>query len=314
LHPDGPPATDHLKGTTVDHTSIPDQPDTTDRPRPSFTFSISNTWRSVACLECGGGLSGPRPETTLEMEQAWQRGHDCDAGRVHDAGQAYELAVAGVGAGEGVWVAPDPYGIDDYYPEDDDVIDRPDTTEQAGVDVDTRIADVGQAREAAFAEQSVRANKLLADELAAGLCQLAAMVKASPEFAPLFSRMVTRLEDNHLQAVQGLGDNAAVLAAFARAALKHGAKITKSAGGDDGKYFDVTASWGPVTAKAWTMREQVCERVVTGVKTVTETVPDPEALAAVPTVEVTHEVETVDWVCKPLLAAETTAAGTAVSR
>jgi hypothetical protein len=48
-------------------------------------------------------------------------------------------------------------------------------------------------------------------------------------------------------------------------------------------------------------RDEVCERVVTGTREVTETVPDPEALAAVPTVEVTKTVEDVEWVCRPLL-------------
>lgn len=48
-------------------------------------------------------------------------------------------------------------------------------------------------------------------------------------------------------------------------------------------------------------RERVCTRVVTGTRTVTE--PDPEALAAVPTV--TREVETYEWRCEPLLAAAT---------
>jgi hypothetical protein len=49
-------------------------------------------------------------------------------------------------------------------------------------------------------------------------------------------------------------------------------------------------------------RDQVCERVVTGTREVTKTVPDPDALAAVPTVEVTEVVEEVEWRCMPLLA------------
>lgn len=48
-------------------------------------------------------------------------------------------------------------------------------------------------------------------------------------------------------------------------------------------------------------RAEVCERVVTGTREVTKEVPDPEALAAVPTVLVTEVVEDVDWVCGPLL-------------
>jgi len=45
-------------------------------------------------------------------------------------------------------------------------------------------------------------------------------------------------------------------------------------------------------------REAVCERIVTGTETVTRLVPAPDA----PMVEVTETVETVEWVCQPLLA------------
>lgn len=48
-------------------------------------------------------------------------------------------------------------------------------------------------------------------------------------------------------------------------------------------------------------RDEVCERVVTGTREVVEEVPDPEALAAVPTVSKTTVVEDVEWVCRPLL-------------
>lgn len=54
-------------------------------------------------------------------------------------------------------------------------------------------------------------------------------------------------------------------------------------------------------------RDEVCERVVTGVETVTKKVKDPQALAAVPEIEVTEEVEQVEWVCRPMLADEPTA-------
>lgn len=46
-------------------------------------------------------------------------------------------------------------------------------------------------------------------------------------------------------------------------------------------------------------RSEVCERVVTGTREVTKTIPDPNAV--VPTVEVTETVEDVEWICKPLL-------------
>jgi len=48
-------------------------------------------------------------------------------------------------------------------------------------------------------------------------------------------------------------------------------------------------------------RDEVCERVVVGTREVTEEVPDPQALAAVPKVTVTRTVEEVEWRCTPLL-------------
>lgn len=49
-------------------------------------------------------------------------------------------------------------------------------------------------------------------------------------------------------------------------------------------------------------RDQVCTRVVTGVETVTEEIPDPEYIAAAPKITQTREVETVEWRCEPLMA------------
>lgn len=60
-------------------------------------------------------------------------------------------------------------------------------------------------------------------------------------------------------------------------------------------------------------RDEVCERITTGVETVTKKVKDPEALAAVPEVEVTEEVEQYKWICRPMLADETGDAGELVS-
>lgn len=63
----------------------------------------------------------------------------------------------------------------------------------------------------------------------------------------------------------------------------------------DDSYFNVTRRFGPVAVQAYTPRATVCQRVVTGVRTVTRQVPDPDA----PLVTVTEEVEDVDWVCEP---------------
>ncbi|MGW4718319.1 hypothetical protein [Nocardia sp. NPDC004260] len=50
-------------------------------------------------------------------------------------------------------------------------------------------------------------------------------------------------------------------------------------------------------------RTRMCERVVTGVETITEEIPDPDYIAAAPKVTQTREVEIVEWKCAPVLAA-----------
>jgi len=49
-------------------------------------------------------------------------------------------------------------------------------------------------------------------------------------------------------------------------------------------------------------RDAVCTRVVTGTREVTEEIPDPAALAAVPKTTVTRTEEVAEWVCQPFLA------------
>lgn len=87
----------------------------------------------------------------------------------------------------------------------------------------------------------------------------------------------------------------------ARLGLDAGVKVTK-------EYDD---TWGSVTLRmpngrvniwVYANREEVCERVVIGTREVTEEVPDPEALKAVPKVAVTKTVEDVEWQCHSLLA------------
>ena len=75
-------------------------------------------------------------------------------------------------------------------------------------------------------------------------------------------------------------------------------KATKTVRGVDG-WMEYSGEVDGVKWKVVAAREAVCERVVTGTETVTKSVPDPSIL--VPLVEVTEEVETVEWVCSPLL-------------
>jgi len=134
----------------------------------------------------------------------------------------------------------------------------------------------------------------LAQGHAAGLRAMADMLDAHPELAEAM-RYSTYLNVGLAFAE----DKRAALAAWIRAAKAHGATVKKS--GD--KYVTVELRWGRIGFDVFASREQVCERVVTGTETVTTSVPDPDALAAVPTVEVTETVETVEWRCTPLLAA-----------
>jgi hypothetical protein len=66
--------------------------------------------------------------------------------------------------------------------------------------------------------------------------------------------------------------------------------------------FSLNAFFGPVKLSAIYWRDRVCQRVVTGTRHVVETVRDPEALEAVPLVEVEREEEIVEWICEPILA------------
>lgn len=81
-------------------------------------------------------------------------------------------------------------------------------------------------------------------------------------------------------------------------------KANKAPGGVEGTFI-VSRSFAGLAVYAQADREEVCERVVLGTRDVTEEVPDPEALKAVPKVIVTKTVEDVEWRCMPLLAEAT---------
>lgn len=133
---------------------------------------------------------------------------------------------------------------------------------------------------------------------AEGLRALADMIEANPEIAETMAYPLRYIS----APVTSEDDEVGALAAFARACARAGAVIRKDG---DTKWFRVIASFGSeVQVDAFGHRDEVCERVVTGTETVVKTVPDPDALATVPTVEVTEVVETVEWKCRPLLAAE----------
>lgn len=136
-----------------------------------------------------------------------------------------------------------------------------------------------------------------AAEIVAGLRDLADLIVANPELAEIFPTGNVNLS-RHLFA-----DAAETMAWFARIAARAGLKVEKDY--SDNGYASVEARVnGLVSMYVQTDRAEVCTRVVTGTETVTKKVKDPAALAAVPEVEVTEEVETYEWQCRPLLAAE----------
>lgn len=92
-------------------------------------------------------------------------------------------------------------------------------------------------------------------------------------------------------------DPKATLAAIARALPGKVAKRTYSS------QFEISGHVAGIEVKAIAEQAAVCERVVTGIREVTEVVPDPDALAALPKVTVTKTVEDVEWVCRPVMAA-----------
>jgi hypothetical protein len=91
--------------------------------------------------------------------------------------------------------------------------------------------------------------------------------------------------------------------AMANAARAFPIKWDKNAWGPAGTaYFSLRGSLHGLRMEICAYREAVCERVVTGTQEVTKTVKDPEALAAVPEIEVTETIDTVEWRCGSILA------------
>lgn len=90
------------------------------------------------------------------------------------------------------------------------------------------------------------------------------------------------------------------VASIVRAMTEPGTAVQKRVK-DSTQSYQVWREFGGLVLLATASRDEVCERVVVGTREVTVEEPDPEALAAVPTVSVTKVVEDVEWVCAPLL-------------
>lgn len=138
----------------------------------------------------------------------------------------------------------------------------------------------------------------LGDQLADGLHALADAVRANPGLAvQLEYSLATTGLNAHLNSRVDVKEEAASFIHTMKQATSQPVTFDT-----DDTFRNAVGHFGAVKVKLLTYRTEVCERVVTGTETVTKKVKDPEALAAVPEIEVTEEVERVEWRCGSLLA------------
>lgn len=126
-------------------------------------------------------------------------------------------------------------------------------------------------------------------EYTKGLRALADLLDANPDLKLPYEGSTGEL----LVILTSEDDQKAALAAWARALPGEKRKDVR------GATFDLYGSLHGLRLQVIASRDQVCRKVVTGTREVTKTIPDPSV--EVPTVEVTETVETVEWVCEPIL-------------
>ena len=119
-------------------------------------------------------------------------------------------------------------------------------------------------------------------------------------------KLADHLEANHALPLPYNG-SASALSVFVRTKAEAVAyarlmgKAEKSFTDSTAYGFNLTGTIDGLNVLVYAPREEVCTRVVTGTREVVTEVPDPEALAAVPTILRTEVVEDVTWECSPLL-------------
>lgn len=133
-----------------------------------------------------------------------------------------------------------------------------------------------------------------ADELATHIENFAAFLRANPDIADEIGPV------RFLVCATNSADPKAEMARVIRRGLKVGATVDKEV---NEKFASAYLRFGRISLEVFAQRDQVCERVVIGTHEETLEEPDPEALAAVPTVTKTVTVEDVEWRCQPILAA-----------
>jgi hypothetical protein len=138
--------------------------------------------------------------------------------------------------------------------------------------------------------------KSLRERQIAGIRELADWLEAHPDIPVPHALSGSSEFAYELIHAQHGEDQKAVVAAVARALP---GKVDKKVLKANDELFSITGRLpGGIWIKAIADRDEVCERVVTGTREVTEELPDPEA----PKVTVTRTVEDVEWVCGSILA------------
>jgi hypothetical protein len=123
--------------------------------------------------------------------------------------------------------------------------------------------------------------------VAEGLRLLAQMIEDNPDLPEITYPRMDVWHAWSAEQVRQLG----------RAALHAGASVSKD-------YLDagimvMELRFAGLRAQVLAPRDTVSERIVVGEREVIEVVPDPEALAQVPTVELLRTEEIVEWRCAP---------------
>lgn len=145
----------------------------------------------------------------------------------------------------------------------------------------------------------ISTERTIGQRMADGLRALAAIVETNPVIA---EEMTYTLGSMNVP-VNTADNPFAIMREFVQAGLAVGADIRKDYDETWG-CVHVRLGNGTVNLQVYAEREKVCTRRVLGVREVTEEVPDPEVLKAVPTVTVTRTVEDVEWDCHPILLAD----------
>ena len=118
----------------------------------------------------------------------------------------------------------------------------------------------------------------------AGLREMADFMEEHPDLAPEYSSYI-----------------AYIFASTKRKMAMLGLQLGNAEKSANDSWFNVTRKFGPHSLQVTIARDLACEKKVVGTITEEVEVPDPEAVAKLPTVKRTTVTEKVEWICPPSL-------------